>query len=127
MKPLSKEHGLKTPEEKGNMTKIPYREAVGEFMWTSTITRPDISSVVRTVGKFWENAGMAHWKAVVKILQHVRRTPGREITYDGDGNGRTVMRAFVVSDHATCLDTRQSTSRGVIRLDGGAISWFSRA
>ena len=31
VKPLSKEHGPKTPKEKEEMTKIPYREAVGNL------------------------------------------------------------------------------------------------
>ena len=29
---------------------------------------------------------MTHWKPVAKILQYMRRTPERGITYDGDGN-----------------------------------------
>ncbi|CAN0436833.1 unnamed protein product, partial [Ascophyllum nodosum] len=37
------------------------------------------------------------------------------------------MRAFVNSDHATCLDTRRSTSGGAVHLSGGAISWYTRA
>ena len=127
VKPLSKEHGLKTTEEKEEMTKIPYREAVGALMCTSTMTRPDISSAVRSVAKFCENPGMAHWKAVAKILQFVRRTPERGIIYGGDGNGRAVMRVFVDLGHATCLDTRRSTSGGAVLLGGGAISWFSGA
>ena len=126
VKPLSKEHGPKTPE-KEEMTKIPYRKAVGALIWTFTMTRPDISSVVRTVAKFCESSGMANWKAVVKILQYVRRTPEREISYGGDRNARTVVRAFVDSDHATCLHTRRSTSGGAVLFCGGAISWFSRA
>ena len=60
VKPLSKVHGPKTPEEKQEMMKIPYREAVGAFMWTPTMTRPDISSAVHTMAKFCENLGMAH-------------------------------------------------------------------
>ena len=95
-------------------------------MWPSTMTRPDISSVVRTVAKFCENPGMAHWKPVVKILKYMRRTPEKGITYGGDGNGRTVVRAFVDSDHATCLDTRRSTSARTIMFCGGATTWFSR-
>ena len=70
----------KTLEEKEEMTKIPPREAVGALMWTSTMTRPDISSAVRTVAKFYENPGMVHWNAVVQILQYVRRTLERGIT-----------------------------------------------
>ena len=81
-------------------------------MWPSTMTRPDISSVVRTVAKFCENPGMAHFKPVVKIPKYMRKTLEKGITYGGDGNGRTVVRAFVDSDHTTCLDTRRSTSAG---------------
>ena len=127
MKPLSKEHGPKTPEEKEEMTKILYGEAVGAPMWTLTVTRFDISSTVCTAAKMCENQGMAHWKVVIKILQNVRRTPERGITYGGDGNGRTVVRAFVDSDHATCLNTRRSTSGGAVLFGGGAISWLSRS
>ena len=88
---------------------------------------PDISSAVRTVTKFCKTPGMAHWKAVVKILKCVRRTPERVMTYGGDRNDQTVMRAFVDSDHASCLNTRRSTSGGAVLLAGGTTSWFSRA
>ena len=88
---------------------------------------PDISSAVRTVAKFCKTPGMAHWKTVVKILQCVRRTPERVITYGGDRNDHTVMRALVDSDHATCLDTRRSASGGAVLFSGGSTSWFSRA
>ena len=92
------------------------------------MTRPDISSAVRTVDKLSENQpGQAHWKTVVKTLQYVRRIPERGITFGGDGNGRTVMRACVDSDHATYLDITGLTSGGATLLGGGAISWFSRA
>ena len=33
VKPLSKEHGPKTPEEKGEMTKILYREAIRALIY----------------------------------------------------------------------------------------------
>ena len=36
------------------------------------------------------------------------------------------MPSFVDSDHATCLNTRRSTSGGAVLLRGGAISLFSR-
>ena len=38
------------------MLKFPYRDAIGRLMWTSTMTRPDIGCVVRTVAgsvKLW--------------------------------------------------------------------------
>ena len=39
-------------QEKYNMLKIPYRDAIGRLMWTATMTRPDIEGVVRTVAGF---------------------------------------------------------------------------
>ena len=41
-----------TPEEDKDMFKFPYREALGAFMWTATITRPDITCAVRAVARF---------------------------------------------------------------------------
>ena len=91
------------------------------------MTRPDISSVVCTVAKFYENQGMKHWKAGVKILQqYVWKTPERGVTYGGSGNDRAVMRAFVDSDHATSLGTIRSHLREAVLLAGGTISWFLR-
>ena len=35
------------PEEEEDMLKFPYREAVGAFIWTATMTRPEIACAVR--------------------------------------------------------------------------------
>ena len=43
-------------QEKDNMLKFPYRDAIEKLMWTATMTRPDIGCVVRTVAgsmKLW--------------------------------------------------------------------------
>ena len=46
---LSKADEPRNPEEKEEMRKFPYREAVGALMWTVTMTRPDIAYAVRAV------------------------------------------------------------------------------
>ena len=43
---LSKEDEPQTPEETEDISKFPYREAVGAFMWTVTMTFPDIACAV---------------------------------------------------------------------------------
>ncbi|CAM9166761.1 unnamed protein product [Ascophyllum nodosum] len=43
-----------TPEEKEEMSKFPYREAVGAHMWTATTTRLNIACAVRPVARFCE-------------------------------------------------------------------------
>ena len=71
---LSKADKPWNPEEKEEMRKFPYREAVGALMWTATMTRPDIACAVRAVARFCENPGPVHKKAVMKILQYLLQT-----------------------------------------------------
>ena len=71
---LSRADEPRNPEEKEEMRKFPYREAVGAFMWTATMTRSDIARAVRAVDRFCENPGLAHKKAVMEILQYLLHT-----------------------------------------------------
>ena len=80
---LSKAGEPRNPEEKEEIRKFPYREAVGALMWTATMTRSDIACAVRAVARFCENPGPAHKKAVMKILQYLLHTKEWGITDGG--------------------------------------------
>ena len=67
VKPLSKEDGPKTPEEREEMRHIPYREVAGVLMWEVTMTRPDLSFVVHNLAKFFDDPGPVHWEAAMKV------------------------------------------------------------
>ncbi|CAM9723564.1 unnamed protein product [Ascophyllum nodosum] len=77
---LSKADEPRNPEEKEEMRKFPYRDALGALMWTATMTRPDIACAVRAAARFCENPGPAHKKAGMKILQYPLHTNGWGIT-----------------------------------------------
>ena len=95
-------------------------------MWTATVTRPDIACAVRAVARFCKNPGLAHKKAVMKILQYLLYTKnGRLRTVDRAGCGLW-MKAYTDSDFGACLDTRRSGSCAVLMLAKRAISWHSR-
>ena len=82
---LPKADEPRSPEEKDEMRKFPYREAVGALMWTATMTRPDIACAVRAVARFCENPGTAQKKAVMKMFQYLLHTKEGGITYGGQG------------------------------------------
>ena len=109
---LSKVDEPRSPEEKEEIRKLPYREAVAALMWTATMTRPDIACAVRAVARFCENPGPAHKKAVVKILEVSPSHERMEVTYGGQGCG-LCMEANTDSDFRACLDTRRSVSGAV--------------
>ena len=127
VKALSKEDGPKNSEEREEMSRVPYREAVGALMWAATMTRPDLSFTAHNLAKFCDDPGPVHWEAVMKALQYFWRTKNLGITYGGGTSNDTKMSAYVDSDHATCPDSRRSVSGGAVLLGSGAISWFSRA
>ena len=124
---LSKADGPGNEDEVKEMRDIPYREAVGALMWIATMTRPDLSFAALNVAKFNDNPGQAHWKAVMKAMQYLKRTIHCGIMYGGTPRASTKLSAWVDADHATCPDTRRSVSGAAFMLAGGAISWFSRA
>ena len=122
---LSKAHEPRNPEEKEEMRKYPYREAVGALMCTATVTRPDIACAVSAVARFCKNPGPAHKKAVMRIFQYLLHTKEWGITYGGQGCGLR-MEVYTDSDFGACLDTRRWVSGAVLMLASGAISWHSR-
>ena len=119
---LSKADEPRNLEEKEEMRKFPYREAVGALMWTATMARPDIACAVRAVARFCENPGPAHKKPAIKVLQYLLHTKECGITYGGQGCG-LFMEAYTDLDFGACLDTRRSVSGAVLMLAKGAISW----
>jgi hypothetical protein len=50
-----------TDSEKDTMKSIPYREAVGSFMYLTIGTRPDLAYYMREVSQFLSNPGEEHW------------------------------------------------------------------
>ena len=119
-----------TDEEKEEMLKFPYRQAVGSLLWLAGGTRPDISYAVSQVAKFSSNPGIKHWKAIVKIFRYLQGTINLGIQFslstvlNKDVNG--VITGYVDSDHGRCVDTRRSVTGYLFIMSNGPISWQSK-
>ena len=62
----------KSPEEKEQMSKIPYSSAIGSLMYAMICTRPYICYVVGLASRFQYNPGIKHWMVVKRILRYLR-------------------------------------------------------
>ena len=71
----------KSPEEKEQMSKVPYSSAIGSMMYAMMCTRPDICYVVGLVSKFQSNPGIKHWIAVKRILRYLKGTTDYVMCY----------------------------------------------
>jgi hypothetical protein len=122
-----------TPEERGEMAKIPYREAVGTLLWLSLGTRPDICYAVAQVAKFNDCYGPEHWKAVKRIFRYLQGTPTLGLKFCGSNSSNDFLRRFnslnnVINLNNTVFnkDSRHITDADIAYLIGLVDSDYNR-
>lgn len=106
-----------------NIAKYPYREAVGNLLYLSVATRPDISFAVGVVSRYMENPSEANVNAVKRIFKYVKGTINHGIKYES--NIKIGLVGFSDADYAGDKQTRRSTSGYVFTVGSGPISWCS--
>ena len=107
------------------MNSIPYANLVGSLMYVMVCTRPDIAYAVSLVSRYMENPGKAHWQALKWILRYINRSLNRVLIYGGSlgEDSKAVIKGYVNSSYAGCMDSRKSISEYVFTLFGTPISW----
>ena len=113
----------KTQDEKEKMARVPYANPVGSLMYAMMCTRPDICYAIGLVRRFQSNPGLAHWKAVKRILRYLRGTTNYILCYQGLD---LCMISYSDADWGSDLDERKSTSEYAFLLNNGAITWSSK-
>ena len=120
---LNKDMCPKTNEDVLEMSRVPYRSAVGSVMFLMTYTRPDIAFAVGQVSKFLDCPGNAHWIAVKRILRYLVGTT--DLNLQLGGSLPKIINGYCDADWGGDRDDRKSTS-GYIFTFGGAVSWKSK-
>uniref|UniRef100_A0A2N9GE70 CCHC-type domain-containing protein n=1 Tax=Fagus sylvatica TaxID=28930 RepID=A0A2N9GE70_FAGSY len=75
------------------------------------------------VNKFQSNPGLAHWKAVKRILRYLKGTMDYVLCYQGSD---LRLIGYSDADWGSDLDERKSTSGYAFLLNNGAITWSSK-
>jgi len=99
-----------------------YQSAVGQLLYLSTRTRPDIAYAVGNVARFSSKPSQQHWIAVKRIFRYLNGTINHGLLFDNKSN----VEGFSDADWAGNLDDRKSTSGYVFMMSGAAISWNSK-
>ena len=101
-----------------------YTQLVVSLIDLSICTRPDISFAVGKLGQFSSNPGIAHWKAAQHLLRYLQGTKSYKLTYAPDPSQTELFTSYTDADFAGDRSTRRSTSRMVIKVRTGAVSWL---
>ena len=82
-KALSLNMCAKNPQEREEMSRVPYASVVGSLMYAMMCTRQNICFVVELVSRYQSNPGREHCKAVKRILRYLKGTMDYCLVYQG--------------------------------------------
>jgi hypothetical protein len=109
------------------MKQLPYESLVGNVLYLSICTRPDISYSVNRVSRFMKNPGKNHWIACKRILRYLKSTPQLGLQYRNDQNDNEIeLTGYCDADWAGDVDDRKSTTGYVIKINDCLINWVSK-
>lgn len=109
------------------MKQLPYESLVGNVLYLSICTRPDISYSVNRVSRFMKNPGKDHWIACKRILRYLKSTPQLGLQYQNDQNDNVIeLIGYCDADWAGDIDDRKSTTGFVIKINNCVVHWGSK-
>ncbi|KAL5548911.1 hypothetical protein UlMin_004142 [Ulmus minor] len=135
------EPNLKLSQDEGDL--LPnaslYRRLIGKLLYL-TIIRPDLSYAVNRLSQFLSQPRLPHFKAVQRVLQYVKETPGQGLFLpsksevelrayaesDLSTTAEAQFKVFSDADWAGCADSRRSISGYCVFLGDLLISWKSK-
>ena len=102
-----------------------YRSIVGELMWLTNSTRPDLSHSVSSLSQHLSAPRKIDLKNAHRVLRYVATYPGKAIAYRPLASGKMKITCYVDSDFANDISRRSRTGY-VIFLNSGIVSWKSK-
>ena len=110
-------------EEKTSLAKLPYRSLIGQLLYPSLGSRPDISFAVQKLSKFLDCYRRSHWDAAIRIIRYLKGTRELHLWLGGENID---LRGFTDSSWGDCLDGRKSSMGYCYTLGGGLVSWSAK-
>lgn len=104
---------------------IKYRNLIGELLYVSMGTRPDITYSVNYLSRYQNCFDKTHYKYAIRILKYLYKTCDLNLVYT-KSNTNAVIQSFVDSDHAGDRIDRKSTSGILIRVNGNLVVWKTK-
>ena len=107
-----------------SVSTFPYGQVVGQLLWISVLTKPEIAYQVGQLAKYISNFGKCHVDAAKHCLRYLKGTMHMGITYRKSPLPATVQ---IFSDATWANDSEMKSVGGnVFLLLGGAISWRAK-
>ena len=122
---LSTSMGPADNNEKREMQRRPYQQAVGAVLYTR-LTRVDCIAAIAEVARFMANPGLQHWAAVKRIIKYLNGTKTWGLCYRSSNRPKGspwVLTLYVDSGLAMDPDKRRSRYGYIILLNANPIAF----
>ncbi|KAH9090679.1 hypothetical protein Ae201684P_014473 [Aphanomyces euteiches] len=126
---LRKQHRLLVAlalQSTGSTPSLPFRNVVGELLYLTTTTRPDVAFTVTLLSRHLNNPEEEHQHIAKRVLRYLQGTKDYGIRYTKQDSLDYLIELFVYADYANDATTRRSTSGYFLFLNGCLISWKSK-
>ncbi|GJU15949.1 retrovirus-related pol polyprotein from transposon TNT 1-94 [Tanacetum coccineum] len=100
-----------------------FRGMIGTLLYL-TASRPDLQFAICMCARYQARPTKKHQNAVKRIFRYLKGTVHQVLWYPKDSS--FVLTAFANADHASCQDTRRSTSGSIQLLGDRLVSWSSK-
>ena len=96
-----------------------YRSAIGNLLYLSICTRPDIIYPISKAAQKSKDPNLEDWQNVLKIIKYLKGTIKYGINFSRNLN----LSVFTDADCAGDIETRRSTTGFVILIGNSPTSW----
>ncbi|GMF46601.1 unnamed protein product [Phytophthora fragariaefolia] len=103
----------------------PIRPAVGSLLYASTVSRPDLTTVVRLIAQETEQPTSTVQTAIGRVLGYLARTADMGMVYRRSTNRELQLEVYCDAAFA-CERERKLSTGFVVFLNGCCISWGSK-
>ena len=110
-------------DEKRALAKLPYRSLIGQLLYPSLGSRPDIAYAVRKLSEFLDCYRRSHWDAAIRVVRYLKGTRDLRLRL---GGGEMTLAGFTDSSWGDCHDGRRSSMGYCYTMGSGLISWSAR-
>ncbi|GJX81960.1 retrovirus-related pol polyprotein from transposon TNT 1-94 [Tanacetum coccineum] len=100
-----------------------YRGMIGTLLYL-TASRPELQFAICMCARYQARPTKKHLHAVKRIFRYLRGTVNQGLWYPKDSS--IALTTFADADHASCQDTRRSTSGSMQFLGDRLVSWSSK-
>ncbi|XP_039134235.1 uncharacterized mitochondrial protein AtMg00810-like [Dioscorea cayenensis subsp. rotundata] len=111
--PIELHHHLSSSDGEPLPDTTRYRALVGALVYL-TITRPNISYVVRVLSQFVSVPRSTHYASLLRVLRYLRGTISRSLLFSATSS--LELRAYCDADWAAEYDAMSSTAKEVLWL-----------